>query len=107
MAPLPPPLLDYAYLNRQPCNPGCIKNDAANHLATHAVCNFGALTCQREAQNCAIVKTNIVPVLQTQNLWNLVLNRRMYVQTSAFCAAALDYVFYARSYRESIISEYI
>ena len=52
----PPPPLDCAYLNRQPCNSGCIKNDAANHSATHAVCNFGALTCLREAQNCAMVR---------------------------------------------------
>ena len=53
--PLCPPF-DCAYLNRQPCNSGCIKNDAANHSATHVVCNFGALTCLREAQNCAMVR---------------------------------------------------
>ena len=59
MAPLPPPTFDCAYLNRQPCNSGCIENDVANHSATqprHASCNFGAITCLREAQNCAMVR---------------------------------------------------
>ena len=46
---LEPSTLQFWLYQKRRCEP-------FGHAATHALCNFGAITCLREAQNCAMVR---------------------------------------------------